>query len=72
MKTKPKSKHLTNGAKIFAVVVTLVGLGLKASGVTPTLDMTDVLKVSGFIVLVFAPIDVSLMLQNIFKEKDQS
>ena len=46
--------------------VALAGLVLKAT-VSPELDIDAVLKVAGFIVLVFAPVDVSLVLQNLVK-----
>ena len=61
-----KGKPLTLAAKVLGSAVALAGLVLKAT-VSPELDIDAVLKVAGFIVLVFAPVDVSLVLQNLVK-----
>jgi len=66
----PRSKHLTNGAKISAVIVALIGLVAKALFPDIKLPYDDVLKAAGFIVIVFSPIDVSLWLEKVFQQKE--
>ncbi len=61
-----KGKPLTLTAKVFGSVIAVVGLALKAT-VNPALDIDAVLKVAGFIVVVFAPVDLSLILEKVFK-----
>jgi len=57
---------LTLMAKVLGMVIAVGGLVLKAT-VNPGLDIDAVLKVAGFIVVIFAPVDLSLILQNVFK-----
>mgnify|MGYP000937793668 CR=1 FL=1 len=66
-----KGKPLTLGAKIFAAVIAIVGLVLKATA-APSLNIDDVLKVAGFIFLIFSPIDVSMWLEKICKVKGEN
>lgn len=61
-----KGKPLTLGAKVLGAAIAIGGLAVKAT-VNPGLDIDAVLKVAGFIVLIFAPVDLSLVLQNVFK-----
>lgn len=61
-----KGKPLTLGAKMLGSAIALGGLVLKAT-VSPELDIDAVLKVAGFIVVVFAPVDLSLVLEKVFR-----
>jgi predicted phage tail protein len=60
-----KGKPLSLGAKILGAVIAVGALLLKAT-ISPSLDIDAALKVAAFVVLVFAPIDVSMMMSNIF------
>ncbi len=61
-----KGKPLTLGAKVFSSVIVLAGLSAKIFW-APYLPFDDVIKAAGFIVLVFAPVDASLIARNIFQ-----
>jgi hypothetical protein len=60
-----KGKPLSLGAKIIGASIAAVSLVMKAT-VSPSLDIDAAIKVSAFVVLVFAPIDVSMWMRNIF------
>jgi hypothetical protein len=62
--TELKGKPLSLGAKICGAVIALGSLILKAT-LLPTLDIDLSLKVAGFIVLIFSPIDLSLIGRNL-------
>jgi hypothetical protein len=71
-----KGKPLSLGAKILGSVIAIMSLMLKAS-VSPDLDIDACLKVAAFVVIVFAPVDLSMVMGNIFGplgniRKDQS
>jgi hypothetical protein len=63
-----KGKQLTLWAKVSGALIAVVGLGLKAT-IAPGLPIDDVLKVAGFVVVVFSTIDVSLIAGNIFNTR---
>jgi len=63
-----KGKPLSLGAKIVGALIALLGLTAKI-GPAPELDIDAVLKVAAFVVLIFASVDVSLWLENIFGKK---
>ena len=60
-----KGKPLSLGSKILAILIALVGLALKAT-IVPNFDIDAVLKTSLFVALVFSPVDMSMMISNIF------
>ena len=60
-----KGKPLSLGSKILGAVIAVAALGFKAT-MSPELDIDAALKVAAFVVLVFAPIDLSMVLGNIF------
>jgi hypothetical protein len=60
-----KGKPLSLGAKILGAVIAITSLMLKAT-VSPGLDIDSALKVAAFVVIVFAPVDVSMVMGNIF------
>jgi hypothetical protein len=60
-----KGKPLSLGAKILGAVIAVMSLMLKAT-VSPGLDIDASLKVAAFAVIVFAPVDVSMVMGNIF------
>jgi hypothetical protein len=60
-----KGKPLSLGAKIISVFIAVGALVMKAT-VSPMLDIDAAIKVAAFVVLVFAPIDVSMWMKNIF------
>jgi hypothetical protein len=60
-----KGKPLSLGAKILGSFIAVFALVLKAT-ISPGLDIDAALKVAAFVVLVFAPIDASMVLGNIF------
>jgi predicted phage tail protein len=60
-----KGKPLSLGAKILGVFIAVGALVMKAT-VSPTLDIDAAIKVAAFVVLVFAPIVVSMWMRNIF------
>jgi hypothetical protein len=61
-----KGKPLSLGAKILGAVIAIGALVLKAT-VSPELDIDAAIKVAAFVVLVFAPIDLSMVFKNIFE-----
>jgi hypothetical protein len=60
-----KGKPLSLGAKITGALVAVTALAMKAT-VSPLLDIDAAIKVVAFVVLVFAPIDVSMWMKNVF------
>jgi xanthine/uracil permease len=60
-----KGKPLSLGAKITGAFIAVIALIMKAT-VSPLLDIDAALKVAAFVVLVFAPVDVSMWMKNIF------
>jgi hypothetical protein len=59
-----KGKQLSLGAKILAAVIAIGALVLKAL-VSPGLSIDDSLKVAAFVAVLFATVDVSMILGNI-------
>jgi len=59
-----KGKQLTLLAKIYAVIVVTIALALKIAGVFPQINIDEVIKGAIFIVVIFAPVDVSLWLEK--------
>jgi hypothetical protein len=60
-----KGKPLSLGAKILGCGIAIGALALKAT-TSPGLDIDAALKVAAFAVLVFAPVDVSMWIKNVF------
>ncbi|GHU05062.1 hypothetical protein FACS1894147_10850 [Spirochaetia bacterium] len=60
-----KGKPLSLGAKILGIVIAVGALILKAL-VSPELDIDAAIKVAAFVVIVFAPVDLSMIFSNIF------
>ena len=60
-----KGKPLSLVAKLLGAVIAVGALALKATA-APALDIDAALKVAAFVVVVFAPIDVSMIMGNIF------
>ena len=60
-----KGKPLSLGAKVLGVVIAVGALVLKAT-ISPALDIDAAIKVAAFVVLVFAPVDLSMVMGNIF------
>jgi hypothetical protein len=60
-----KGKPLSLGAKIIGAFIAVAALVMKAT-ISPMLDIDAAIKVAAFVVLVFAPIDVSMWMKNIF------
>ena len=60
-----KGKPLSLGAKILGVIIAVGALVLKAL-VSPELDIDAAIKVAAFVVIVFAPVDLSIIFGNIF------
>jgi hypothetical protein len=60
-----KGKPLSLGAKITGAVIAVVSLILKAT-ISPDLDIDAALKVAAFVVIVFSPVDISMVVGNIF------
>ena len=59
-----KGKHFTLIAKAYAALVVTVALALKVTGIYPAIQLDEVIKVMLFIVLIFAPVDVSLWIEK--------
>lgn len=59
-----KGKQLTLLAKAYAAVVVTIALALQISGVYPDLNVDEVIKGALFVVVIFAPVDVSLWLEK--------
>lgn len=64
-----KGKPLSLGAKILGAIIAILALLLKAS-ISPDLDIDAALKVAAFVVLVFAPVDLSMVFGNIFGSRN--
>lgn len=64
-----KGKPLTLTAKILAVLIVIAALALKSLGWMQTITMAEVIQAAGFVVVVFAPIDVSLWFDTIFNKR---
>jgi len=62
---KIKGKSLTLGAKLVGVAIALGGLAAKI-WVDHDLDIDSVLKVAAFVPLLFTPVDISLIAENVF------
>ncbi|MDR2897485.1 MAG: hypothetical protein LBU99_01630 [Spirochaetaceae bacterium] len=60
-----KGKPLSLASKILAAVIAIGALVLKAT-VSADLDIDAALKVSTFVALVFSPVDLSMVVSNIF------
>jgi predicted phage tail protein len=60
-----KGKPLSLGAKILGAIIAVGALALKAT-ISPALDIDAALKAAAFVVIVFAPVDVSMVMGNIF------
>jgi hypothetical protein len=60
-----KGKPLSLGAKIIGAIIAVSALVLKAT-ISPGLDIDAAIKVAAFVVIVFAPVDVSMVMSNIF------
>jgi hypothetical protein len=60
-----KGKPLSLGSKILGVFIAVAALGMKAT-VSPDLDIDAAIKVAAFVVIVFAPVDLSMVMGNIF------
>ena len=63
-----KCKPLSLGAKVLGAAIAVGALALKAT-VSPALDIDAALKVAAFVVLVFAPVDLSMVFGNIFSKR---
>lgn len=60
-----KGKPLSLGAKILGVIIAVSALVIKAA-FSPELDIDAAIKVAAFVVIVFAPVDLSIVFGNIF------
>lgn len=60
-----KGKPLSLGAKLFGAAIAVGALAAKAT-ISPALDIDAALKTAAFVVIVFAPVDLSIMFCNIF------
>jgi predicted phage tail protein len=60
-----KGKPLSLGAKILGVIIAVGALLLKAT-ISPALDIDAAIKVAAFVVVIFMPIDLSMIMSNIF------
>jgi hypothetical protein len=60
-----KGKPLSLGAKILGAVIAIGALLLKAT-VSPQLDIDAAIKTAAFVVVIFAPVDLSMVMGNIF------
>jgi predicted phage tail protein len=60
-----KGKPLSLGAKILGVVIAVGALVLKAT-ISPHLDIDAAIKTAAFVVIIFAPVDLSMVMGNIF------
>lgn len=59
-----KGKPLSLSAKILATIISVAALVLQAT-IAPALNIDAALKVSAFVVLIFGPVDVSLVMGTI-------
>jgi predicted phage tail protein len=60
-----KGKPLSLGAKILGAAIAIGALALKAT-VSPHLDIDAAIKTAAFVVVIFAPVDLSMIMGNIF------
>ena len=60
-----KGKPLSLGAKLLCCFIAVGALVLKAT-LSPGLDIDATIKVAAFVVIVFAPVDLSMIFGNIF------
>jgi predicted phage tail protein len=60
-----KGKPLSLGAKVLGVIIAVGALIMKAT-ISPMLDIDAAIKVAAFVVVVFAPVDLSMIMTNIF------
>jgi predicted phage tail protein len=60
-----KGKPLSLGAKLIGCFIAAGALVLKAT-VSPGLDIDAAIKAAAFVVIVFAPVDLSMISGNIF------
>lgn len=60
-----KGKPLSLGAKVLGCFIAVGALVLKAT-VSPGLDIDAAIKTAAFVVIVFAPVDLSMIFGNIF------
>jgi hypothetical protein len=60
-----KGKPLSLGAKILGAIIAIGALALKAT-VSPQLDIDAAIKTAAFVVVIFAPVDLSMVMGNIF------
>jgi hypothetical protein len=60
-----KGKSLTLGAKLIGAMIALGGLAAKI-WIDHELDIDSVLKVAAFVPLLFTPVDLSLIAENVF------
>ena len=63
-----KGKRLSQGSKTLAIGIAVVGLCIKVAlkvRCNTDISINDVLKVSAFIAVVSAPIDVSIWLEHV-------
>jgi hypothetical protein len=66
-----KGKPLSLGAKLLGVVIAVGALALKAT-ISLELDIDAAIKVAAFVVLVFAPVDLSMVMSNIFSNNHKT
>ena len=59
-----KGKPLSLGSKILGCSIAVGALVMKAT-IAPALDIDAALKVAAFVVIVFAPVDLSMIFGNI-------
>jgi hypothetical protein len=59
-----KGKPLSLGAKILGSAIVIISLVLKAT-ISPALAIDDCIKAAAFVVVIFAPVDVSMILGNL-------
>jgi predicted phage tail protein len=60
-----KGKPLSLGSKILGCSIAVGALVMKAT-ISPALDIDAAIKVAAFVVIVFAPVDLSMIFGNIF------
>jgi predicted phage tail protein len=60
-----KGKPLSLGSKIIGAIIAVGALVLKAT-ISPFLDIDAAIKVAAFVVIIFAPVDLSMVMGNIF------
>lgn len=65
-----KGKQATLGAKILASTIAVLALVAKVT-LYPNLDIMDAIQVALFVTLVFVPVDLSLLLEKIFRRKPE-